>query len=335
MSEASVIQTLVLNTPVQFRTSGAIDRVELHNDSAYYLRVYFGADAPTDPNGGGWHETVGPGDHPLLWIVGASASAFSDRTNYIQSTPYAGVITVFPFLPVGALIAGGGGVVTGASLCFLTGYFPQEYAAGGNQTEAYVQAAKQGRYQVVLGASNRIIGNIDQGTPNHTPVGNSIQLLSTTMPNLFDRNAKGVSSVNVYVFGFTITIIENNGTVPAIIDGFFNLEIRDSTLAITRVSSEAYRFLARVTPRMFGGESQRDIRADVGAAPFLVQLGLAQNQLVSTDRVIVCYHIQSTVGTWRGEVNAYIAIDSVNQTPNFAYPFPANPGWATNNPQTY
>lgn len=333
MSDTSDIKILTINTKTVFKTSAAIERVKIHNNSSFFLRVYFGADAPNDPiPGGGWHDTIDPGGTPLMWIVGASSQAFENRS-YVQSTPYQGVITIMPFLPVG--LPSPIGVITGASLAYITGYYPGEWAQEGGEIEAYVQAAKQARYQVIEGGVSRAIATLTNQHANNIFLGPQIQLLSSTMPNLFDRNAQGVSAVNVYVYSCLLNIM-NLGSLVGEFDGFLALDVRDSTAAIVRASSEFFRYQFVVMPNSWPAPQQQVIIPMFqGPTPLWVQLSMGQGVLQNGDIITMSHHITSSVGTWQNHINASLAVDTVNQTPLLTFPFPANPAYAINNPQTY
>lgn len=335
MSEASIIQQLTLNQTTTFTTPTGIDRVKIHNDSSYYLRVYFGLGAPGTANAGGWHDTISPGASPVIAVVGAAkARQGLDLTNSLNTGTYQGQIVVLPFLPVG--VPTPNGVLTGASLCYVTGYYPEEYAETAGQVEAFIQAAKQARYQSVLGASARQVATIDQGTANGAHIGAGIRLQAATMPNLFTSNAgHASSSVNAYVYGVSVFPMASPNGLAGAFDGFLSLDIQDATFSVVRVTAEIFRYAFVVQQFPFSGPAYPSVINMPGVAPYFVQLGLGQNQLVDGDVVTLSHHITTQSGNYRAHVNAYFAIDTVNQTPLFAFPFPANPTWRIDNPQTY
>jgi len=334
MSQTSQLYTLAPNVPNRITVTGQANRVRVVNDSSLYCRIYFGADAPrlaTDP---GWHDTISPGDKPLLWITGGTGQSWWAQTGNAASTPFTGVIVILPFFPVGTTVPSGG-VVTGASILYVTAFSPDENADRGGQTEAFVQAAKQGRVQAIEGGVFRSIATLLNTHANNVFLGTQVQLLSATMPNLFDRNAQAVSSVNAYVYSCMLNVM-NYGPLMGTFDGFLALDIRDSTLAVVRVSVEFFRYQFIVAPDTWpAAQQQIVIPLFQGNTPLFVQLGLAQNQLVNGDVVVMSHHITTNTGTWQNHINASFMIDTVNQTPLLTFPFPSNPAWATNNPQTY
>lgn len=340
MSDTSDVKLLTLNTKTVFNTSAAIERVKIHNNSSFFLRVYYGADAPTDPSSGaGWHETIDPGGTPLCEVVGSSAQTFSNRS-FVQSTPYLGVITIMPFLPTGAPL-GGNGIIGGASLCFLTAYYPGEWAEEGGQIEAFVQAAKQGRYQSILGGVPSGIGvpvYTDETTANNTVLtGPMTGLTPAAQPNLFAANAAGASVVNMYVWYYhclmrarTPAVARVNASVQAVItSNAFVVKVSSGVIPLTL---EAVNFGA-------------DRILHIAPFPLLIPLVLGQGILASGDLVGFRYRFDTNaghtpIGSFELAHTFSFVVDAVNQTPLYALSAPnvgaGNFPWnAAFNPQTY
>lgn len=342
MSDASDVKLLTVNAKTQFNTSAAIDRVKIHNDSSMYLRVYFGADAPQQATDPGWHDTIGPGSSPLVAVVGASASVFSDRTNYVQSTPYLGVITVMPFLPVGAPTPTG--IISGAAFCFIVSYYPNEVAEAGGQVEAFVQAAKQGRYQAVIGAALNTggIGFLtDETTTDNTVMTTMANSITTSnAPALFAANAAGSSPVNSYLMYYSATMRSRS---PAVSSCYFvlNLGVTTNTFTVRTSNSLLVVFLTCA-----GGGTDRFVWTPT--YPVVARTFIGQNVLTSGDFVAPIYrNFTGTGGLPSPAVNGqfeiyhhcHFMIDVQNQSPDLAFntsaisnQFPWN---ATYNPQTY
>lgn len=337
MSDTTDVKTLTINTPTVFNTSAAIDRVKIHNDSSMYLRVYFGADAPTDPtSGGGWHDTIGPGASPVVFIVGASSSAFANRS-YKQSTPFLGVITVMPFLPTGAAVPSG--IIIGASFCYLTAYYEGEPAESGGQVEAFVQAAKQGRYQEVIGGANGwqsaqpAITN--QSTADNTNLGSlgaaTLFLTPANAPALFAANAAGQSIVNMYIYGYQATLIARTPAV-AVADIFVAGVLSDAGFVARAVGAVIPMYL---TARNF----ERDRFVFDVQFPLISRLIIPQGQLTSGDLLGFVYHVNSVRGAFDIAHNYRFEVDVINQSQdrnlsasNVQTNVPFNPVY---NPQTY
>lgn len=345
MSDTSDVKILTQNTKTVFNTSAAIERVKIHNNSSFFLRVYYGADAPTDPqSGAGWHETIDPGGTPLCEVVGNSAQAFQNRS-FIQSTPYLGIITVMPFLPVGSLVQSGG-VVAGGAFCYLTAYYPGEWAQEGGEIEAYVQAAKQPRVQIVTGGVEFGTTLNNGGQTDETFTGVTAlrvytlaSLNPSNAPNLFSQNANGVGNILiwVYVYGYWATL-RTAGPATASIDYSPVIMLMNSTFTITKQANPFGRFFLQASN--FGV----DRVALTPTNPILVPVGTTVGNLASGD--VICLGIQNrSAATPTGifEINHYClgVPDTINATPleaiqgAFGNQLNPNFAWATDNPQTY
>lgn len=342
MSDTTDVKLLTPNTKTVFNTSAAIERVKIHNNSSYFLRVYYGADAPTDPvSGAGWHETIDPGGTPLCEVVGNSAQTFANRS-YIQSTPYQGVITVMPFLPVGATLAAGG-IVGGAALAYLTAYYPGEWAQEGGEIEAYVQAAKQGRYQSVPGATNSFVGApfyTDETTPTNTVMaGPMFQIDPVGAPNLFAANAAGQSQIVMYLWAYQCVM---RARTPAVarVNAWVQSVITSNAFAVKGGSGLIPLTLSAVN---FG----TDRFLFVPAYPMQMRVILAQGALASGDLMGFRYQLDTNaghtpIGSFELAHSFSFYFDIVNQSPDYALGIPNNfivasafPWNATYNPQTY
>jgi len=340
VSDTSDVKLLTLNTKTVFNTSAAIERVKIHNNSSFFLRVYYGADAPTDPvSGAGWHETIDPGGTPLCEVVGNSAQTFSNRS-YVQSTPYQGVITIMPFLPVGATIATGG-VLSGASLCYLTAYYPGEWASEGGEIEAFVQAAKQGRYQGVVPGAIASFGlggfqaQTDQTATNEVQLFQIATLTPTIANNHFLANAAGQSLLNVYLFLYHAEL-ENLSPGKSGIAYTLRFRLMDSTVTITRA-------LIDIAPafnlKSVNFESAtRDLQPPL---PLVATLIVPQGALQTGDRVVVSQQRQGGAGIGQYTLihSIIAAVDYINQSILTEIMPPIGvgltPAWQTYNPQTY
>lgn len=352
MSEASAIKALTLNIKTVFQTTAAIDRVKINNNSSFYLRVYFGADAPTNATDPGWHDTIDPGDKPLLGVVGASASAFTDRTNYIQSTPYLGTITIMPFLPAGGPLASGG-IVSGGAFCHLTGYYPGEYADTGTGDEAYVQAAKQGRYMAPTGAVERYItsvANTDASANFATASGAAFFTLTPARcPGLFawaekvNGTAQDIININVHYYGI---VADWGNTAAGAASCVWRIEavIRNAADTVDKVFETLglYRFGSAAA--VVAGEHLHDQPPH----PALITLslfgpGLGGPGLVSGDIFKVRYVRLASAGTWETRMNTDVLVDELNQSGYMDRPYlpvvyasPSDaPYDANGNPQTW
>lgn len=320
MSDTTDVKQLTLNTKTVFNTSAAIERVKIHNNSSFFLRVYYGADAPTDPaSGAGWHETIDPGGTPLCEVVGNSAQTFANRS-YIQSTPYLGVITVMPFLPVGALQASGG-VVSGLALCYLTAYYPGEWAQEGGEIEAYVQAAKQARYQDVDGGVNTSYSDalIDESTAAATypELINLDNFNAVYAPNLFAANQSitaGAMPIWVYIYGIWLTLRSKGPQTARLVCSPF-LRLSDSTGAVTRRNAPIVTSV-ELCASNFGV----DRFALAPSKPFAIACGANFNALATGD--IMWAGLQSVTvpsgGGWELSYVIQAGVDKINSSPLFA-----------------
>lgn len=336
MSDTSDVKTLTLNTKTLFNTSAAIERVKIHNNSSFFLRVYFGSDAPISATDQGWHDTIDPGGTPLIEVVGNSAQTFTNRS-YIQSTPYQGVITILPFLPVGALTASGG-VIGGAALCYLTAYYPGEWASEGGEIEAFVQAAKQARYQM---AGPGGVVTAPTITYDQTTAFGTLTLVDTIGgPNgaLFKANQAGASVINMYLFGWGGTF-RNNGP-----------NVAGATLQPAFATTDGTGAVVRTTTAISIPHLARSVNfctdnwAYLFPNPVIMQMSFLQGVLASGDTIRYRYENLNTdaQGVFSGTIWVLYAIDKVNQTPLLAIPLApqaallTNQPWnATFNPQTY
>lgn len=320
MSDTTDVKVLTLNQKTVFNTSAAIERIKLHNNSSFFLRVYYGADAPTDPaSGAGWHDTIDPGGTPLLEVVGNSAQTFQNRS-YIQSTPYLGVITVMPFLPVGALAAAGG-VITGLALCYLTAYYAGEWAQEGGEIEAYVQAAKQGRYQSVDGAvppTSGILSIDETYAPANAQQGARIATFNPTVaPNLYAANASvvvGSVPIQCYLYALYITL---RARTPAVARASFApfLRVFDTTGA-TGHGAGTNLLNAPYTLTLQAADFGVDRYILAPSKPLLVSVGVTNNTLASGDVLwLGSSSAWILVGAFELDVVAIIGVDLVNVMP--------------------
>lgn len=350
MSDTTDVKVLTLNQKTVFNTSAAIERVKIHNNSSFFLRIYYGADAPTDPNSGaGWHETIDPGGTPLCEVVGNSAQAFSNRS-YIQSTPYLGVITVMPFLPVGAL-AGAGGVVTGMALTYLTAYYPGEWAQEGGEIEAYVQAAKQARVQVADGGvflpvGQTVAARFDEtyAPANAAQMAQIMTLSANVMPNVYAANAAaalGATPVLTYIYGFHVTL---RARTPGVARVSFipQLQIFDSTGVTPRASATAFFTTNAIT--LQASEYGVDRLVITPAKPLIVPASAIFQSLALNDILwFGTFGPASLSGAFECEVRLIMGVDSINVVPLTSiqgfnqYLTSSNPVLApsTFNPETY
>lgn len=337
MSEASIVQSLVLGQMTAFSTPTGIDRVKVHNDSSFYLRVYFGLGAPSGANSGGWHATVSPGARPVLQVVGAASGSIGlDFTNSQTTGSYQGQVVVLPFSPAGAILTSGG-VLTGGSLCYLTSFYPGEYAEPGGQVDAFVQGAKQGRYQGTQGGVVPYIGAVDQGSPDGTMIGVASLLTSTRTPYLFAANKAGASLIHCYMYGHFCSWSPVAGAVSAL-NFHLDVALMDSTLTVVRASAEIARYKAgvigaNITPAC-------EYINDQPCRPRRSQLSIAQGVLQENDNVVVRFRNDGQVGNWASTHNIDMLIDMVNQTPLYEMPHLPSPVQtapynAVTNPQTY
>lgn len=342
MSQTSPLYNLTPDVKTQITVTAQANRIRVVNDSSLYLRVYFGADAPllaTDP---GWHDTISPGDKPLLWITGGTGQTWWAQSGNPSSTPFTGVITFLPFIPVGALQSSGG-VITGAAILYITAFSPDENADRGGQTEAFVQGAKQGRYQSVAGAilnTSGLSANSDQTTANNTILINGILggLTPSGVPALFAANAAGVSVINVYVYWYAATLRSKTPAI-AFADYMLRIVLTDNVSTVKLGS----QFLP-VTLHAAGMGVDRFIFAP--SHPVVVRLTLAQGQLVSGDLLSVQFRndinplSNPSLGVYDIKHTIALSFDAINQTPllDIAQPnaaFSVFPWNATYNPQTY
>lgn len=334
MSDTSDVKVLTVNQKTVFNTSAAIERVKIHNNSSFFLRVYFGADAPASATDSGWHDTIDPGGTPLMAIVGASSQVFTNRT-FVQSTPYQGVITILPFLPVGALMSAGGSI-TGGALCYLTGYYPGEWAQEGGEIEAFVQAAKQQRSQVVWGGIFNSIGTVTQLTPDGR-FGQAVAVLDPTIfPNLFADNANGVTIINAYIFGYFASF--RALAAGTVIDYFIDIAETNAAENVIRFFQEAIR----VNFAAVNGDGKSFSFAP--AAPINIPISIPQGQLGANDHIFARFRVGGggfAAGQYSITNNFTWFIDGVNQTTLMFMPgvnpnspiFPAYNG--NTNPQTF
>jgi hypothetical protein len=341
MSQTSQLYTLVPNVASKVSVTGQANRVKIFNDSAMYLRVYFGADAPRLPTDPGWHETVSPGDRPLLWITGGTGTQWWGNTGYQGATPFYGVIIIMPFFPVGAPTQSGG-VVTGISIAYITAYAPDENAESGATVEAFVQAAKQGRYQSVTGGnlSFATLGTAtDQNTPNNFDMigGGGIQMTTTNSPNVYAANAAGQSVINCYIYGYMATLRNFNPSLASV----------NYSVALACVDNLS----AVIVQNVFLNVTLQSVNFGVDrviftpAVPILLRLVVAQNALASgPNKIDVLYRTNTTpapqtVGVYQISHQIMYTMDTVNQSPLFALTPPTSafvfPWNATYNPQTY
>lgn len=340
MSDASIVQTLTLNQTTSFQTPPGVNRVKIHNDSSYYLRVYFGLGPPGSANSGGWHDTIGPGASPVLPIVGAAQSSQQglDLTNSNTSATYAGQVVVLPFLPVGAPLPSGG-VISGAALCYLTSYYPNELTDSGGQVEAFVQAAKQGRYQ--LAGPGSVVATPTIAYDQTTALGTLTLLDNIGGPSgaLFKANQAGVSVINLYLFAWGGTF-RNLGPNVASLG-------QEPGFAITATGGSPTRQATFITVQRLS--QTVNFGADNWAYhflnPVLIQFSFLQGVLASTDELhyrFSPYSPPTGQGVFDGTLWATYLLDKINQTPLFALPPQPEPGVLTNmawnavyNPQTY
>ena len=340
MSDASLIQTLTLNQPSYFTTPTGIDRVKVHNDSGYYLRVYFGLGAPSSATGSGWHGTVSPGASPVLPVVGASTSTEGlDLTNSRTTGVYQGQVIILPFLPAGAQLSSGG-VITGSSLCFLTSYYPGEYAEPGGQIDAYVQGAKQQRVQSVGGGILRYMCDTTQANPNPvmslTVAGSVFWTFSPVdQPNLFAANTAGPSWVFTYIYGFhcDFDVTSAGGSVY-----IFHLQLQITSAGGGVVRNQRGFGVYRVGSPT---NAQHEHLDHCPSRPLVVGLALNQNTLAVNDELRVLLVSDGTANNWALRANLDFSVDIVNQYPLFEIPSEAfggagnavyNPAY---NPQTW
>lgn len=333
MSDTSDVKLLTLNQKTVFNTSAAIERVKIHNNSSFFLRVYFGADAPVSATDQGWHDTIDPGGTPLMAIVGASSQVFTNRT-YIQSTPYQGVITIMPFLPVGAQLVAGG-IISGAALCYLTGYYPDEWAEQGGEIEAFVQAAKQARNQAVIGGVTSVCRLTMDETI--TEAHNILRNIggSPLAPNLYTANAAGGSFCNVYVYGMT-AYMETRSPAHSGVEFDIALVVADSVFGVQRgITSLGQRFMLE---SINFGTDKIELAFP---SPLVISIGITQNQLAQTDALWVEYNplIGTLHGSYLLRLSFWAVLDTINQSVDSAISgfgdTLINPPWALYNPQTY
>lgn len=343
MSEASIIQQLTLNQPLTFSTTTGIDRVKIHNDSSYYLRVYFGLGAPASANAGGWHDTISPGASPVIAVVGAARAVTGlDLTNSQNRGSYQGQVIVLPFLPVGA--PSPTGVLTGAALCYLTGFYPDEYAETAGQVEAFIQAAKQGRYEFVPGASNSFVGvpfYTDETTADSTVMnGPMFQITSGGAPNLFAANAAGQSQIVMYLWAYEC-VMRCRTPAVARVNAWVQSVVTDSTLTTVKGSSG----LIPLTLSAVNFGTDRFLLTP--AYPMQMRAIIAQNALVSGDLMGFRYRTDTNaghipIGSFELAHTFSFYFDVINESVNYAIGIPnslaaanAFPWNATYNPQTY
>jgi hypothetical protein len=342
MSQTTPIQAMTLNTATRFRVSVQSDRVRVANDSSNYLLVYFGAQPPslTSPLSSGWHETVGPGDHPLIYVPGAPGQDWWINHDYGISGPFEGSVWIMPFSPAGVTLPGGG-VLTGASFCYVTSYAPNEPASGGNQTEAFVQGAKQGRYQGVEGGCLGVIGTTSNGTADKTRIGVPPAILTpANAPNLFAANAAvAFSVINIYIYHYFAYVSPGAGLSGKT----WSLEVAVTNAAETvdRDSLEFGRYAFNADSTVAANINQSSVVEESMPHPLAVALQIPQNTLVSGDLVVIRIRNTATVGTYNLFHNVGALVDLVNMNPLTAvptvlYPIGFVPSYnATYNPQTY
>lgn len=345
MSDTSIVQPLTLGAVLSFNTSPNITRVKVHNDSSYYLRVYFGLGPPSRADSGGWHATVGPGSSTVLPVVGAATTRESlDLTNSQAAATYPGQVNVLPFLPVGATNPISG-VVTGAAYCYITSYYANEAPEPGGQVEAFVQAAKQGRYQEVHGGQTGQTGlqlvPLTQASTTDTLTVKLLNFTSSTAPNLYTANAAGSSFVYVYVYWLWFKL-RNLGPNVAGCHANFRLYLTNSSDTIPAVNAQNIPLDVFLTAPNFG----TDQLVYAPANPLVIGFSVAQNALPSVAHVwLGLFSFVSSgssphpnVGQWEMVTAAHGLVDTVNQSALYDKPTQTlnnPPAWSTSNPQTY
>lgn len=340
MSQTSPLYNLTPNVKTQITVTAQANRIRVVNDSSLYLRVYFGADAPilaTDP---GWHDTISPGDKPLLWITGGTGQTWWAQSGNASSTPFTGVITFLPFFPVGAILPSG--LISGASILYITAFSPDETADRGGQTEAFVQGSKQGRFQSVLGAMVGHLGQpvyTDETTLDSTVLTGPMYSITTLKaPNLLTANAAGQSAVNMYVWDYICTMRARTPAVARLnawVEGVIT-----SNAFVVKASSSLIPLV--LTANNFGA----DRFLFLPSFPMLIGFVLAQGALVSGDLVGFRYRFDASAG--HAPLGSFelahvfsFSVDVINQSPLYALSTPnaaaatGFPWNATYNPQTY
>lgn len=343
MSDTTEIKALTINVPTTFRTSAACDRVKIHNNSSFYLQVYFFADPPSGANVPGWHATIDPGDKPLIGIVGAQSNPFADRT-YVQSTPYLGTIIILPFLPAGLQLQSGG-VVSGGSFCHITAYYPGEFAESTAGDEAYVQAVKQARYQAITGGVERYTASVDQATAtgNFALVNGAAfwTMTPARCPAIFDWfGTHGFVFLMVHFYGLFASYSPSNAVAVGV---NFHVE------AVLRDPTDAFDKGVETLGIYKGGSNaganpnQTVYIHDQPSHPVIVPIFIGALASGDIFRVRYIRDGLAGAGTFAMAMNADVLVDEVNQSTYFDRPYTSvaylTPGEATytptGNPQTW
>lgn len=353
MSDASIIQSLTIDTIAAFATPTGVDRVKVHNDSGFYLRVYFGLGAPSSANATGWHATVSPGASPVLPVVGAAYGPVGlDYNNARQAGTYQGQVIILPFLPAGGQLSSGG-VVSGGAFCYLTSFYPGEYAEPGGQVDAFVQAAKQGRYQEVTGAVERYITSVAQTDASaNMPTASGASYFTLTparCPGLFAWAAKvkgtagDVTNINVHYYGMHA---DWGNTAAGAASAVWRIEgvIRDAADTLDKAVETLGVYRAGSAAAPVASEHI----SDQPSHPAMVSLsvfgpGAGGPGLASGDIFRVRYIRIATAGTWETRINVDVLIDELNQSGHMDRPYvpvvyasPTEaPYDANGNPQTW